>query len=110
MEALRSAYTEVWISRPVTPLVLFADRVRALPETGLDLVGLPGLGAPQVTMEALRGFDRIHSWYGTARPEFRAALAGLPVEWSPALPTAGPEAVPSIPIRGPRHAAIILHP
>lgn len=106
MEALRTDYTEVWISRPLIPLVHFADRVRAIADTGLDLAGLPGMPLPA----ALGKFDRIHSWYGTAREEFRAAVAHLPFTFHPALPTAPPAAVPCIPIRGPRHGAIVIHP
>jgi heptosyltransferase-3 len=106
MEALRSDYTEVWISRPLVPLVLFADRVRAIGDTRLDLSGLPGMPLP----EALREFDRIHSWYGTNREEFRTAVAHLPFTFHPALPTAPPTATPRIALTGPRHASIILHP
>lgn len=106
MEALRTDYTEVWIPRPVAPLVLFAHSVRALADTGIDLAGLPGLPLPQ----ALAIFDRIHSWYGTQREDFRAAVAHLPFTFHPALPTAPPFAVPRIELSGPRHGSIILHP
>ena len=106
MEALRTEYTEVWISRPVVPLVQFAERVRAIAETGLDLAGLPGMPVP----EALGSFDRIHSWYGTAREDFRAAVAHLPFTFYPALPSGPPVAVPRIALRGPRHGAIVIHP
>lgn len=106
MEALRGDYTEVWIPRALGSLVLFADRVRAIADTGLDVVGLPGMPLPA----ALAGFDRIHSWYGTNRDEFRAAVAHLPFTFHPALPTAPPVLVPRIPLTGPRHARIILHP
>ena len=106
MEALRTEYTEVWISRQVMPLVLFADRVRALADTGIDLAGLPGLPVPPV----LDSFDRIHSWYGTQREEFRAAVAHHPFTFYPALPTAPPSGVPRIGISGPRHGSVILHP
>lgn len=106
MEALRGDYTEVWIPRALKPLVLFADRVRAIADTGLDLVGLPGMPLPPTLGE----FDRIHSWYGTNRDDFRAAVAHLPVSFYPALPTAPPALVPRIPLTGPRHGRIILHP
>jgi len=103
---LRTEYTEVWISRPVAPLVLFADHVRALADTGIDLAGLPGLQVPP----ALDSFDRIHSWYGTQREDFRAAVAHLPFTFYPALPTAPPSGVPRIALSGSRHDAVILHP
>lgn len=106
MEALRGDYTEVWIPRPLTPLVLFADRVRAIADTGLDLAGLPGMPLPR----AFEEFDQIHSWYGTNRDEFRAAVSHLPFVFHPALPTAPPTLVPRIPLVGPRHGRMILHP
>ena len=106
MEALRTEYTEVWISRPVAPLVLFADNVRALADTGIDLAGLPGLPVPPI----FDSFDRIHSWYGTQREDFRAAVAHLPFIFYPALPTAPPSGVPRIGLSGPRHGSVILHP
>lgn len=106
MEALRGDYTEVWIPRPLTPLVLFAGRVRALADTGLDLAGLPGIPLPA----ALDSFDRIHSWYGTQRDDFRAAVAHLPFTFYPALPTTTPTAVPRIPLTGPPHGRIVIHP
>lgn len=106
LEAHRTAYTEVWIPRPLIPLVQFADRVRAIADTGLDLAGLPGMPLP----ESLRGFDRIHSWYGTARPEFREAVAALPFTFHPAMPSGPPVAAPRVSLEGPRHGSIILHP
>lgn len=106
MEALCTEYTEVWISRPVVPLVHFAHCVRALTDTGIDTAGLPGMRLPV----ALGSFDRIHSWYGTRRDEFRAAVAGLPFTFYPAIPTTPPTGVPRIPIAGPRHSQVILHP
>ncbi len=108
MEALRSDFTEVWISRPVVPLVLFADRVRALADTGIDRVGLPGVDTP--VLREFEGFDRIVSWYGAARDDFRAAVRELPFEFRPALASAPPVAVPRIALRGPRHGAVIAHP
>jgi heptosyltransferase III len=106
MELLRGAYTEVWIPRPLVPLVRFANRVRALADTGIDLAGLPGMPLPP----ALSEFDRIHSWYGTNRPEFREAVAHLPFTFHPALPAEPPRHVPRIPITGPPHGAVVLHP
>lgn len=106
MEALRTEYTEVWLPRPVAPLVLFADHVRALADTGIDLAGLNGMPIPP----ALSTFDCIHSWYGSRRDDFRAAVAHLPFIFYPALPTAPPSGVPRIGFFGPRHGSIILHP
>ena len=84
LEFLRDEFTEVWVPAPVVPLVRFADRVRAISSTGLDLLEL-GL-APVPLAAALDGFDDIVSWYGTARPEFAAAARHWPFRFFPALP------------------------
>jgi len=86
MESLRGDYTEVWVAGQNVPLVRFAERVRSLSSTGIDLVGLEGVAPPARTFELLRGFDSIISWYGYRRPEFRAALEGFNVRFFPALP------------------------
>lgn len=83
MESLRADYTEVWVPQPVAPLVRFADRVRGIGSTGIDLVGLPGIEPPSALIEYLRSFDSVVSWYGSNRPEFRAAM---PFEFLTALP------------------------
>jgi hypothetical protein len=110
MEALAEGECEVWISRPVAPLVLFAQRVHPLADTGIDLLGLPGVAPPLPLLRALDTFDRIHSWYGTQRPDFRDAVARWPFTFHDAHPTAPPTAVPRIAIRGPHHGAVIIHP
>lgn len=86
MEFLRAGYTEIWVSSPVVPLVRFADRVRAISSTGLDLLGLPGVQPPAKLLRDLGGFDSIVSWYGTKRGELRQAL---PATFLDALPAAG---------------------
>jgi heptosyltransferase-3 len=106
MEALRGDYTEVWLPRPLIPLVFFADRVRSLADTGIDLAGLPGMPLPA----ELGSFDRIYSWYGARRDDFRHAVAHLPVTFFPALPSVPPATVPRIPLQGPRHGQIVIHP
>ena len=87
LEWLRSDYTEVWVPRTTVPLIQFADRVRAISSTGLDLLEL-GF-APDALLADLRTFDSIVSWYGTGREEFRDAVAGLPFEFHDALPKHG---------------------
>lgn len=82
--AQQAAYSEVWVPGVTVPLVTFANRVRSIAGTGLDLLEL-GL-APSALVDRLRGFDSIYSWYGTARPDFRAAVSDLPVRFFPALP------------------------
>src|SRR5258707_2308931 len=88
MEHLRADYTEVWVASQNVPLIRFADKVRGIVSTGLDLVGIT-----EPPMAELSGFDSIVSWYGTARPEFREAVAGLPFEFLDALPKGGLHAV-----------------
>lgn len=75
-------YTEVWAPRPVLPLIRFADRTRAIADTGLDLLGV----VETARVPALETFDSVYSWYGSNRPEFRAAVRHLPFTFFPALP------------------------
>jgi len=82
LEAARADYTEVWAPRPMLPLIRFADRTRAIVDTGLDLVGVVE-GSRVLELET---FDSIYSWYGTHRPEFRDAVRHLPFTFFPALP------------------------
>ncbi|MBV8864675.1 MAG: glycosyltransferase family 9 protein [Acidobacteriaceae bacterium] len=84
-------YTEVWTSSAFVPLVRFAEKVRALSSTGIELVGI---GDPTLSAElraTLASFDTIVSWYGANRPEFRDAIQsiGVPCEFLRALPPTG---------------------
>jgi heptosyltransferase-3 len=90
MEALRDAYTEVWVPSAIRPLVGFANLVRPIASTGIDLI-LPGRPVPRNTLDLLRGFDDIVSWYGANRPDFRAAVQelNLPFRFFDALPPFG---------------------
>ena len=88
MEHLRTDYTEVWVALQNVPLIRFADQVRAISATGLDLVSITAPPMPE-----LSSFDSIVSWYGTARPEFREAVAHLPFAFHAALPTGDMHAV-----------------
>ena len=88
LEFLKADYTEVWVPGVSQGLVRFADRVRSIADTGLDLLEL-GLASDELRRQ-LAGFDDIVSWYGTARAEFREAVADLPFRFFPALPS-GPE-------------------
>lgn len=85
LELLRSDYTEVWAPSVNLPLFLFADEVRSISATGIERIGVYQEPIP----DALRQFDRIVSWYGSNRQEFRDALFGLPVEFHAALPAVG---------------------
>ncbi len=78
--------TEVWVASANVPLIRFADSVRAIASTGLDLLGIPDRDPPPGVLDALARFDSIVSWYGTHRPEFRASVAGLPFRFLDALP------------------------
>src|SRR5437879_3176602 len=77
LECLRAGYTAVWAPERNLPLIRFADAVRSIGATGLDLLGLPGIAPPPPLITTLRSFDSIISWYGAARPEFRTAVALL---------------------------------
>src|SRR5215469_5954355 len=86
LEALGTDYLEVWTAGPNVSLVQFADRVRSIASTGLDLLGI---GEPQPNLrEELGKFDSIVSWYGSNRPEFRDLVhgLGLPFRFHAALP------------------------
>jgi heptosyltransferase III len=91
MECLKADYTEVWTRADVAPLICFADGVRSIASTGIDLLGLEGLDPPQGLLRQLCSFDSIVSWYGSNREEFRAEMKrlGLPFDFFPALPAAG---------------------
>jgi ADP-heptose:LPS heptosyltransferase len=106
LESAQVEYTEVWAPRVTLPLIRFADRKRAIADTGLDLIGV----VEGATVPALKDFDSIYSWYGTNRPEFRAAVRHLPFTFFPALPPAV-EGVPRIPVPpAPREGFAVIHP
>ena len=91
LEQSRAAYTEIWAQRAVLPLLRFADRARAIADTGLDLVGV----VDTARVPELESFDSIYSWYGSNRPEFRHAVRHLPVTFFPAFPIS-PMGIPRI--------------
>lgn len=106
LEAARAPYTEVWTPRPMLPLIRFADRTRAIADTGLDLVGV----VEGARVSALETFDSIYSWYGSNRSEFREAVRGLPFTFFPALPPPA-EGTPRIAVpRAPVEDFAIIHP
>jgi ADP-heptose:LPS heptosyltransferase len=88
------------------PLIRFADRTRAIADTGLDLVGVvDGARVPE-----LETFDSIYSWYGTHRPEFRDTVRHLPFTFFPALPPPA-EGIPYITVpSAPKQNFAIIHP
>lgn len=104
MEALRADYTEVWVPSVIKPLVRFADRVRAIADTGLDLVGI----TDSPVIASLAKFDEIVSWYGTERDDFRGAVKHLPFQFLPAL--SPPAGVPRIDVPPLPRTRIVVHP
>ena len=74
MESLRAEYLEVWVASQNVPLVRFAHRVQSIASTGLDELGIADREPPARLLDCLASFDEIVSWYGSNRPEFRAAL------------------------------------
>ena len=93
LECLQSDYHEVWAASANVPLVRFADRVRSIASTGVDLLAVSE--PPPMLIDALRGFDSIVSWYGTNNPEFRRVVEelGLPFRSLSALPGGSRHAV-----------------
>ncbi len=90
LQYLAVEYTEVWTPSAFVPLVQFAQRVRTLSSTGIELVGVGDLEFPPELRTTLESFDSIVSWYGANRPEFRESLQSLGVscEFLSALPPA----------------------
>ena len=124
---LRTGYTEVWVPSALEPLITFADRVRALSSTSLDLLGLPELPPQSKLLDHLSTFDDITSWYGSNRPEFRNAVSALPFQFYPALPApdcqthcadffaaqvgAPTPSIPCIPLTpSQKRATVVIHP
>jgi len=85
------APAEIWAPAAVLPLLRHIAPARSIASAGLDRLEIPGQPIAGV-VERLKSFDEIVSWYGAARPEFRAAAGrhGLNIRLLPALP-AGPE-------------------
>jgi hypothetical protein len=123
LEHLRADFTEVWVAEANVPLVRFADRVRGIGSTGLNLLELGQAPAP--LFDSLASFDEIVSWYGTTRSEFRDAVASMPFRFHGALPSrpdvhavdyyleqvgAPPGAVPRIAVEGRRTDCVAIHP
>ena len=80
---LAAGGAEIWAPSAVLPLIQFAQRTRSIASTGIDLAGIGDYHLPDFS-----GFDEIVSWYGSNRPEFRAALeaTGIPCTFHTALP------------------------
>ena len=91
LEYLKAEYTEVWAPSSVIPLIQFADAVRPIASTGLDLMGVGDLPTPAHLSTTLRTFDSIVTWYGSNRAAFRQAVLalGVPCQFHHALPSAG---------------------
>jgi heptosyltransferase III len=77
MQHLLAEYTEIWVPSPVLPLIQFAQRVRSIASTGIDLLGVGDLEISEALEAELPSFDSIVSWYGANRPEFQQALRRL---------------------------------
>jgi ADP-heptose:LPS heptosyltransferase len=80
---------ELWLPGIVTSLFAsFAEAVRPIASTGIDLLGVGDLAPSGSLIEKLRSFDSVLSWYGANRPEFRDSLLALDVscEFHRALP------------------------
>lgn len=91
LQHLLSDYTEIWVPASVVPIIRFADAVASISSTGLDLLGVGDIKAPEHLVRKLKSFDSIVSWYGSNRIEFRQALErlGIPCQFLPVLPPPG---------------------
>ncbi len=80
---------EIWAAGRNLPLVRFPAATRSIASTGLDLLGITD--PPPALLDHLRSFDRILSWYGANRPEFRDVVRrlALPFTFLDALPAEG---------------------
>lgn len=128
LEHLLSGYTEIWVRSEIVPLVRFADRVRPIPATGIDLLGIPDIEAPQALTRELASFREIVSWYGANRPDFRKALGSFckNTTFFAALPAGGNEhaadffmkqaggplpAIPKVEVGPvPKRGTVVVHP
>jgi ADP-heptose:LPS heptosyltransferase len=130
LQSLRTDYFEVWTPTHNVPLVRFADRVRSIASTGLDLLAVTD--PLSALLEELRSFDSIVSWYGSNRTEFRDLVHALrlPFQFLPALPPENatihatdfyldqvrdlcehtPDTTPHIPCAVPRGNFAVIHP
>lgn len=119
---------EIWCAGSNRDLAAHLAPARAIEGSGLDLLELPGAAVPEPLLARLKSFGEIVSWYGTARAEFRDALArpGVPARFFPALPGGGcpvhaadfyldqagaaPGAVPRIPVTPVDGSYAVIHP
>lgn len=91
LEHLRADYTEIWVRSEIVPLIGFADRVRAISSTGIEMFGVDGLSPEPSLVASLGSFGETVTWYGTNRPAFREALLATVsrVRFLDALPPEG---------------------
>ena len=75
MQLLRAAYTEIWVASQNVPLVRFADRVRGIASTGLDLVGIAGRStAEQISATVQKGGGRMPGFPNLSRQALDALV------------------------------------
>ncbi len=112
---------EIWCPEQNIPLFEHLAPARSFYATGLD-----NLTLPETTLERLRPFRRIVSWYGAQREDFRRQVQTLPFEFHQAIPPEGcsmhavdfylaqvgapPGAVPRMPIQAPPAGYAVIHP
>ncbi|MFZ5928000.1 MAG: glycosyltransferase family 9 protein [Acidobacteriota bacterium] len=115
------APAEIWCPEQNIPLFEHLAPARSLYATGLD-----NLTLPEATLERLRRFSRIVSWYGAQREDFRRQVEALPFEFHRAIPPEGcpthavdfylaqvgapPGAAPRLPIQAPPAGYAVIHP
>lgn len=117
----RLAPAEIWCPEQNVPLFEHLAPARSLFAEGLDQLTLP-----EPVLDKLRRFDRIVSWYGAQREDFRRQVAGLPFEFHRAIPPEGcaahavdyyleqigapPGAAPRLPFQALPAGYAVIHP
>ena len=115
LEFLKANYTEVWVPGNVVPLIRFADKVRSIVDSRIEMF------TPEF-IECFQNFDEVWSWYGSDRERlleinpncrFFKALPEGPMRASDFyLQQVGAPLGrrPSIPVKSVTRETIVIHP
>ena len=115
LEFLKTDYTEVWVPGNVVPLIRFADKVRSIIDSRIEMF------TPEF-VETFRQFDEVWSWYGSdqeclleinPRCRFLKALPSGSVQASDFYlqQVGAPLGLrPRIPVKSVARETIVIHP
>ena len=115
LEFLKAEYTEVWVPGNVVPLIRFADKVRSIIDSRIEMF------TPDF-IERFRQFDEVWSWYGSDQERLREINPTC--RFLKALPDGAVHASdfylqqvgaplgsrPSIPVKSVARETIVIHP